>query len=315
MTESAAGMRILILGAGAIGGYLGARLQEAGADVTLLVREHRLAALHEHGLQIRSPLGDVSVQPRCISQATPNEAFDIVVLTCKAYDLETAVDAIAPAVGPDTRILPLLNGLAHLSILDQQFTRQRVMAGFAHMAAESRATGQIEHLNDFHQIVFGVRDDAQRPQAEKLQANLQRTSLSVTYSETILQALWNKFIFLTTLAGACCLFRASSGEILATPAGPAFLRDLLAECVAVATASGQPPEADTMAEYRRLLNDPDQHYSASMLRHVRAGLPTENEHILGDMYRRAIDLDCANPCLALAYSHLLIYERQRVSRA
>jgi len=127
-------MHILILGAGAIGGYFGARLQDAGGDITFLVRSARAAQLAARGLHVESPLGNVDVKPKAITAEGVHEHFDVAILTCKAYDLGSAVDSIAPFVGPDSVILPLLNGMAHLDLLDSRFGRDRVLGGVAHLA-------------------------------------------------------------------------------------------------------------------------------------------------------------------------------------
>lgn len=304
-------LRLLILGAGAVGGYIGGRLLEAGADVTFLVRKQRLDRLRNRGLSIRSPLGNTCQRPRLATSADRSVEYDIVLLTCKAYDLDSAMENVAATINHRTRILPLLNGLAHFPSLDNRFGRERVMGGLAHLAVEQRDDG-IHHLNDFHRIVFGMRHAGQKDHARRLHDLFIKTNLDTEYTESIEQALWNKFIFLTTLAGATCLFRASVGAILKSISGERFILNLLQECIAVASASGYVPAPETLADYRTLLTDRNADYTASMLRDMENGTRTEANHILGDMLRRAANHRIETEALKLAYSHLQVYE-QRLS--
>src|SRR5436305_1971639 len=128
-TRGEMAMRILVLGAGAIGGYFGGRLAEAGVDVTFLVRPQRQRRLAEDGLVIRSPAGDINRKAETVLAGDIRSLYDVVLLTCKAYDLDAALHAIAPAMGPKSVIIPMLNGLLHLDILIKRFGRERVMGG------------------------------------------------------------------------------------------------------------------------------------------------------------------------------------------
>src|SRR5580700_8482441 len=123
-------MRILVVGAGAMGGYFGGRLLEAGRDVTFLVRPRRAAQLAKTGLLIRSPFGDASLpEPPTVTADALREPFGLIILSCKAYDLESAADSFAPAVGADTAILPLLNGMAHVDYLVARFGGTAALGG------------------------------------------------------------------------------------------------------------------------------------------------------------------------------------------
>ena len=128
-------MRILVVGAGAIGGYFGGRLLQAGRDVTFLVRPKRAAELARDGLVIKSPNGDATLKNPPVVQADKlNEKFDVVLLSCKAFDLDDAIKSFAPAVGPQTAIIPLLNGMRHLDVLDENFGKGRVLGGLCGIA-------------------------------------------------------------------------------------------------------------------------------------------------------------------------------------
>jgi len=305
-------MRLLMLGIGAIGGYIGARLLEGGVDVDFLVRPQRKRTARD-GLIVQSPLGDIHQQPKLVETDELQPDYDVIILTCKAFDLASACDAIRPAMRDGTRVLPLLNGIAHFDRLDEHFGRPQVMAGFAHMATERRSDGVIYHLNNFHRVVYGIRHSDQQELAGRLEQCFQKTKLDTTFTDPILQPIWDKFVFLTTLAGATCLFRASIGEILQTHSGASFIQQLLQECIDTAAAEGQAPDDATLADYRALLNDRQASYTASMLRDMQNNAPTEADHILGDMLNRATWHGLEANALALAYSNLQAYEHRRES--
>ncbi|MFO0480289.1 MAG: 2-dehydropantoate 2-reductase, partial [bacterium] len=217
-------MKILVLGAGAIGGYYGGRLVEAGADVTFLVRDRRLAQLARDGLVIESPVcGDARLKVDAITAADPTKAFDLVLLTSKAYDLDAAIEAVRPAIGPGTAILPLLNGYAHVDRLAAVFGAQRVIGGLAKIQATLSPEGVVKHLNDWRYITFGELDGHASERVAQLKALFDRTSVIATVSSAIRHDLWIKLVHLSTVAGMTCLMRGSVGEIARTPDGTRLL--------------------------------------------------------------------------------------------
>ena len=155
-------MKTLILGAGAIGGYVGGRLQQSGADVTFLVRPARSEALQRDGLVIKSTKGDVTQKVKTVLSGSEGGPYDVVLLTCKAYDLNSAIAAIAPAVGPNTTVVPLLNGMRHLDVLDARFGKDKVVGGLARVGVAMSAEGTILHTSPFAAISFGERDGKRR---------------------------------------------------------------------------------------------------------------------------------------------------------
>ncbi len=305
-------MKILILGAGAVGGYLGARLIESGADVTFLLRGERLISIRKYGLRVNSELGNVNLTPKVISSENLRSDYDLLVLACKAYALRNATNDIEPAIGTATRVLPILNGVSHLNYLDDLFGRERVMGGFMHLAVELNKQGQINHLNQFHRFSFGIRHHEQKESGRSLETIVRKSQLEYKYSTHIQHDMWEKFIFLTALAGATCLFRGNVGDILKSDSGREFILGIFQECVTIATASGHAPAEKTIADYVELLTDENSTYSASMLRDIEARLPTEAEAILGDMLKRGIEQHLPTTLLGYAYAHLRVYEQQRM---
>mgnify|MGYP003609409241 CR=1 FL=1 len=304
-------MRILILGAGGIGGYFGARIQAAGGDVTFLVRPARAAQLARDGLRVKSPFGDLALPAQAVTRETLVGTYDVVFVSCKAYDLASAIDAIAPAVGPETAVVPLLNGIRHIDTLVGRFGAERVLGGVALISVALDADGTVLHLNKVHKLVVGSRTSPENRWLAPLAELLGRCGVDFTLSGNVVQAMWDKVVFLATLAGSTCLMRASVGDIMRTLAGESFVRGLFAECAALAAASGQALSEAQQAAYLGQLTDPASGLMASMLRDVERGGPTEAEHILGDLVARAQGLGLAAPNMALAYSHLQAYDFRR----
>src|SRR4029453_16131432 len=210
-------MRILVVGAGAIGGYFGGRLLEAGCHVTFLVRPKWAAQLAETGLVIKSRFGDVALRPPPTIQARElRPDFDLILLSSKAYDLAPPVASFASAVRPDTAILPLLNGMRHLDVLDQRFGAAHVLGGQCLIAATLDDTGRIFHLNDSHILAFGERDGMRSQRIDAIAREMSGANFDSRASAVVLLEMWEKWVFLATLAGITCLMRSSVGDVIAT---------------------------------------------------------------------------------------------------
>jgi 2-dehydropantoate 2-reductase len=184
-------MRVLVLGAGAVGGYFGARLIEAGTKVTFLVRQRRAGQIARSGIVVESHFGNFSVRPNYTTEATGSD-WDLVIVACKAYDLASAIAAIAPAVGPETVVLPLLNGIAHIDEFDERFGSVRTVAGVAYIAATLTPDGVIHHLNNVHRIGFGGRHGRHPPALTALAEALRGSPVDFRLLENPIQSLWDK---------------------------------------------------------------------------------------------------------------------------
>lgn len=308
-------MRILVVGAGAIGGYFGGRLLEHGRDVTFLVRERRAAMLAQTGLVIRSAAGDVTVPaPPTVLARDLHGSFDLVLLSCKAYDLAQAMEDIAPAVGPRTTILPLLNGMRHLDLLDARFGAAHVFGGQCVIAATLDAQGAVQHLNQSHSLTFGERDGSMSERMREITRSLMDAGFEARPSHTILQDMWDKWVFLASLAGITCLMRAPVGDIVAAPGGTAATLGLLEECRAVAERAGHAPGDAMLERARSVLTEPGSTLTASMLRDLQAGGRIEADQVIGDMIARADDSLAPQALLRIAYAHLKAYEAGRARR-
>jgi len=306
-------MKILVLGAGAVGGYFGGRLAQAGADVTFLVRPQRAELLAKTGLRISSKAGgDLSLAPKCVIAGEVKPEYDIVMFTAKAYDLPSAIEAIAPAMaGGRGNVLPLLNGMSHFELLDARFGREHVLGGVAYIAATLSSDGEIRHLNDFHRIAFGPRHVAQKGACDALAAAAAGSRSEIKLTDRIEQALWDKWVLLATMAGINCLMRATVGDIVATGAGEKITLALLGEHASVAQAEGFPTAEAVLQNYRGLLTKRDSVLAASMLRDVESGGQAEGDHILGAMLATARKHGLATPVLEIAATHLEAYAARR----
>ncbi len=314
-------MKILMLGAGGVGAYFGGRLTESGADVTFLVREGRARQLAEHGLVIKSPVGDAKLAVRTITGADPGQPFDLVILTCKAYDLPSAVEVVAPhMVAGRGLILPLLNGMAHVDALRERFGKDRVLGGVCGIFATLSDAGEMLHLDKPAIIRFGrFQDQVARGVLEKETAGVERLFAGANFAskriEPAEQILWEKWLMLATMAGSTCLMRGSVGAILGTSDGAALMAELLAEAIAIATAAGFPPSEAHLANAQSILFAKGSPASASMLRDIRKGGRIEGDHIIGDLLRRAHGFGLSTPLLRVANAHVQTYEAERAKPA
>src|SRR6201981_1301194 len=203
-------MRILVVGAGALGGYFGGRLKEAGRDVTFLVRPHRAEHLAKTGLIVRSPKGDINIPaPPTVFAERLSAPFDLILLSYKAYDLQGAMDSFAPAVGANTAILPLLNGMRHMDLLAARFGAAAVLGGQCVISATLDGDGRILHLNDLHFLSFGEQDGAKTARVAAIATAFSGAKFESQLSTAIMQEMWEKWATIATIAGVTCLLRGA----------------------------------------------------------------------------------------------------------
>jgi 2-dehydropantoate 2-reductase len=308
-------VRILVLGAGAVGGYFGGRLAEAGRDVTFLVRPARAALLSEHGLTVTSPLGDFTVTPQLVTAERLVGPYDLIILTAKHYDLDRAIETVRPAAGPRTAVLPLLNGLVHLDRLAAVFGGEAVLGGVAYVGASLQPDGGIRHHNRLSGIAFGDRSGGISERIRVIAGEFARSKVDAPGSDNVMLDMWEKFVMITTMAGMNCLMRGTIGEIVATGDGAALMLQLLAESSAVAEAAGYPPRAVYIEQISKMFTEKGSVNNASMHHDLAHDSRTEADWIIGDMRRRAIQFGVATPLLRAAYAHLQVYENRRAAQA
>jgi 2-dehydropantoate 2-reductase len=234
-----------------------------------------------------------------------------VLLSCKAFDLDDAIRSFAPAVGPQTVILPLLNGMLHLDVLDKKFGHQRVLGGLCAIAATLDEHRQIVQLAPMQSLGFGERDGKLSDRVRAIAEAMAGGKFGAAASEQIIQDMWEKWVFLASLAASTCLMRAPVGDILAAPGGKDFILGMLDECGAVAAAESHTPSGPFFERARGMLTAEGSQLTASMFRDIKAGAPVEADHVIGDLIARGDAAKVPVPKLRTAYTHLKAYEKQR----
>src|SRR3954451_21980339 len=305
-------MRILVVGAGAIGGYFGGRLLQAGRAVPFLVRPRRAGELASPGLVIKSPNGDVTLKnPPTVQADALKDKFDVVLVSCKAFDLDDALKSFAAAFWPNTSIIPMLNGMKHLDILDDKFGKERVLGGLCAIAATLNEKREVVQLQPMQSINYGERDGKLSDRVKAIDEAFKSGIAGATASQNIMQDMWEKWVFLSSLPASTSLMRTSVGNILAAPGGRDFLLGVFDECSDVAKAAGHAPRAPFLERTKGMLVAEGSQMTASMYRDIKAGAPVEADHVIGDLIVRADAARVPVPKLRVAYTHLKAYEKQR----
>ncbi len=304
-------MRLLVVGAGSTGGYFGGRLAQAGRDVTFLVRPKRAERLRQRGLEIVSPHGDVRLdKPQLVTAGDIRGPYDAVLLTVKAFSLDAALDDMAPAVGPDTMILPVLNGMKHADVLTARFGAKSLIGCVCKVATLVDDDGRIVQLNKLQDIAYGEMSGATSARTQQIDTFMQGAGFDARLSSTIAREMWEKWVLLATLGGVTCLMRGAIGEIEAAPGGADFVLRFLDEVVSVVGAVGVAPSETFVASARALFTTKGSPQTSSMYRDLQKGSPIEVEQIIGDLLARARSAAIATPLLALAYTHLSVYQNR-----
>ena len=301
-------MRILVVGAGAVGGYFGGRLAQAGRNVTFLVCPSRAKQLAQDGLRIISPHGDAVLTPKLINANKIDTPYDLVFLSVKAYALEAAMNDFAAAVGPETMIFPVLNGMRHIDLLTKRFGEHPVIGGVCLVVAEIDDAGLIVQLADIQRLAYGERNGETTPRLQTLDATLRGAGFDARLSTDIMQAMWEKWVQLASLGAITCLMRGAIGEIVAVPGGAELSLKALDESAAVATACGHKPSEALRARHAGAMTAPGSPLTSSMYRDLRKSAPVEADHILGDFIERGAKQGVDTPLLKAAFVNLRVYQ-------
>ena len=304
-------MKILVLGAGAVGGYFGGRMAEAGMDVTFLVREKRQKKLEKSSLIIKSPKGDFATSPNLVTIDKLDSIYDVILFTNKAYDLEEILRSPLP-VKDGSIIIPLLNGYAHMEQLRNKFPNARLFGGIAHIFSTLNDEGEIHHFNDIHSLTFGHLSKADETDGRRFFDSCSSANFSIKYSDDIIVDLWHKWVLITTVAGATTLFNATIGEIASTEHGIAFITDLHDECINIAKSEKIEVNDDNLAQQRRFLSDKKSTWSSSMRRDMVNKSKIECAHIFLELINIADKNNVECPSLKTVMINGEIYMRSLV---
>lgn len=306
-------MRLLVVGAGSTGGYYGGRLAQAGRDVTFLVRPVRAAQLQESGLQIVSPYGDFTCTPKLVTAGQITGPYDAVILTVKAYSLDAALEDLAPAIGPQTMILPVLNGMRHVEAIRARFGAQALVGGLCRIPAQLDDAGRVIQMGKFHDLAYGEMDGSTSSRITALDAALKNAGFDAKLTSEIEREMWEKWTLLAALGGICCLMRGTVGEVAAAPGGRDFSAAIVDEVVAAVRAVGQAPSESFVASTREALTKVGSAHTSSMYRDLQKGAAVEADQIVGDLLRRAQQAGIAMPLLSLAYTSLCVYQSRQAA--
>lgn len=307
-------MRILTLGAGALGGYVGGKLQKSGCEVDFMVRPRRAAQLAERGLVIREAGGSFTLPARTRPPGQASGHYDVVLLACKSYDLARAIDDIAPAVSTGTVVLPLLNGVAHIDVLRNRFGAERVIGGASYIYSSLSSEGEIERgVIPFDGTDVGELDGSASARCDALAASLNKAGIVAARSDNIRAFMWRKMFGFSATAVVTTLLGARAGEIAAVPPGSVYVKSVVDEIAAIAAKEGFPVAPEDRELISRLFSQPGSPYAPSIFRDMEAGRPTEADHTIGDLVRRGEAHRLAVPLCRAALCKLQIVERRRVA--
>jgi 2-dehydropantoate 2-reductase len=308
-------MRFLVLGAGSLGSYFGSMLLQGGADISFLVRPKRAAELAEQGLVIKLPDGHIRQRVTTLLAGQIDGRYDVVLLACKTYDLESAIEAVAPALGEDSAILPVLNGIGHITTLAARFGRDRVLGGLTNVAAARSPEGEVIRLpGTLGTTIFGELTGTHTARCDDIQRAFAAGGVPTHISDSIIAEMWVKLFGFATVAAIATLTRARAGEIATAPASRGFVNSLIEECARITTAEGYPPPAAMTDNIRELFAQLGSIYSPSILRDLEQGRPTEGADTIGELVRRADRRGMEVPVLQAALCNLEVYDFRRQQR-
>jgi len=302
-------MKVLVVGAGAVGGFIAARLGTGGSDVAVLVRPRRADTLRRTGLVLREGQGTSVTGPAVVTAAELGPGYDAVILAVKADGLGGAMDDIAPAVTDAAMVLPFLNGMEHLDRLTARFGSS-VLGGVLRVATELDPDNSIRVLAPGFGVDLGELDGRPSARAEDLAAAFRSAGAQVSVSADIVGAMWAKWVYIATIGAVTGLMRAPVGDIVAVPGGAAFAGGVLAEAGAIASAAGHPVPEPQLKATEGAVTASGSPLTSSLSRDLLAGRRTEVEAVLGDLADRAGRLGVDAPLLAVATLALRVHNAQ-----
>ena len=305
-------MKILVVGAGAIGGYFGGRLLEKGEDVTFLVREGRKKQLEKTGLRIESVHGNVELSPRLLLANEMTEKFDVVLISTKSYQLSDAIKDVKPYLAKDGMVLPLLNGIAHLERLIEAFGENSVIGGLCFVETTLDQKGTIIQNSPVHQLVYGERTGERSSRIERLKLVFDGSKADFVLSEDINQDMWHKYLFITAMSGITSLMESPIGPIRDTESGQRIISALMNEISGIMKKLDAPIKHDIAEIQLKRFFDLEEDMKSSMQRDMEKTLPTEANHLQGYLLEKAKEHDMEIPILETIYTKLDLYEKARL---
>lgn len=308
-------MRILVLGAGGVGGFFGGRLVEKGEDVTFLVRSKRKKQLEERGLVIRSVNGDFSFQPKLITKEDQTAPFDVILFSTKSYHLNEAIQDLKPFVGESTVIIPLLNGIAHVSLLQKEFGEEKVIGGLCFIETTLNDQGEIVQTSAANRLMFGEMKSQDSERIKHISKAFAGTKSSFILSENITQDMWHKYLFITVMSGVTTLMRAPIGPIRESEGGRDFIQNLFEECMEIMRCVGAPIKDNIVQEHMKIIDKISYNMKSSMQRDMEKGSSIEAKHLQGYLLDVAEQFSIEAPLLGAVYQNLKVYEEMTFNKS
>ncbi|APH05430.1 ketopantoate reductase family protein [Bacillus weihaiensis] len=305
-------MRVLVVGAGAVGGYFGGRLVENRVDVTFLVRERRQRELKEKGLVIQSVHGDFTFKPQTIisGQEVPF-LFDVILVGTKSYHFKQAIEDISPYVSEETLIIPMLNGIKHLHDLETVFPKRNIAGGLCFVESTVGSKGEILQTSGAHQFVFGERSGQDTERIKKVEELFSGTKATIIKSQTIMKDMWHKYMFITGLSGITTLFRSSIGPIRNAEYGLEMIQEIFYEIGRIMRVTGAPIDDEIEVSQIKKIKEMDETMKSSMQRDMEKNAQIEADHLQGYLLELAEKHRIETPYLRMIYSNLHTYELQK----
>ncbi|MBM3949093.1 MAG: ketopantoate reductase family protein [SAR202 cluster bacterium] len=308
-------MKILIVGTGGVGGYFGAMLQRAGEDVVFVARGEHLRAMIEGGLRVRSVVpGDFTIRVKAAERPDGSWKADLALFCVKSYSNEEAIEAMRPAVGPDTSILPLQNGIGVGDQLAAAFGKEKVLLGLTYIDAARPEPGVVTVGRGSSRIVFGEWDSKRTPRAVKVLDTLTKAQLDAVLSDDIQRDLWKKLTYICCLSGMLCITRASFVEVLETPETRELAVRVMREAAAVAKALGVSLPPKTVEETLEYFDEHKAEVTSSMFLDLQRGNPIEVGTINGAVSKLGKKAGVPTPVNDLIFWCLTPYARKATAR-
>ncbi len=301
-------VRVAVLGAGAVGGYLGGLLAHAGNDVTLIARGEQLRAIQSHGLQVHSERGDFTVQVRAIERTDGIGPVDLVLFTVKTYQTEGAVPLLQPLLGDGTTVLTLQNGAGSWEQLQGSLEAGRVLPGAIYIEASVEAPGVVRQQGSVYRLVFGEPDGSVSRRAQKIAAMFQDAGMPTEVSTDMLKVLWTKWLFIATLAGVTSASRSTIAEVLALPDSGKLVVDVMREIEAVGRKRGINLDPDVVEQTLSYMDNEASSLKASMQTDLENGRPLELEALNGAVVRLGREAGVPTPANETIYGLLKVHD-------
>ncbi|WP_053218616.1 ketopantoate reductase family protein [Virgibacillus senegalensis] len=295
-------MKIVIVGAGALGAYFGARWKEAGEDVTFLVRPKRASQLKKHGLKIQSRQGDYYIeQPELVEDATKIQEADLVLLAVKGYHLDGTLEQLQVLTDKGAKVLPVLNGIEHIQILQKKLGKNNVLGGLSFIISTLDEQGGVVHTSEFHDLVFGPLTPDQDDICRQIDAASKKANFNARWSDDIETDMWKKYMFITSFSGITTAADLPIGTIRNFPETFEIAKAMLQEMKLLANQHNINLTKEHVDQAVQRLNGLDKTATSSMHQDRRKGISLEVEHLHGGALRLAAESEIELPTIRAVY--------------